>query len=71
MADNTSEKTNSKKKPSFFKGLKKEFRKVTWPDKEDIKKETIAVVVVTVLLGVAITFLDTAFKTGVLFLTNF
>ncbi|WP_035292584.1 preprotein translocase subunit SecE [Clostridium sp. KNHs214] len=29
----------------FFKGLKAEFRRFTWPTKEDIKKSTIAVIV--------------------------
>lgn len=75
MADKTSEKTNDKsnkkKKPSFFKGLKKEFKKVTWPTKDAVTKETIAVVVITLVLGVVITLLDAVCQSGVFFLTNF
>lgn len=29
----------------FFKGLKAEFKRFTWPTKEDVKKSTIAVIV--------------------------
>lgn len=68
MADSENKKT---KKPSFFKGLKKEFKKITWPDKTSTGKQTLAVVVVSVLLGLLIAVLDTAIQYGVDFITTF
>lgn len=53
------------KKNSFFKGLKAEFNKVIWPDKETIVKQSTAVVVVSVILGVVISLLDMGIKFGV------
>lgn len=53
------------KKNSFFKGLKAEFNKVIWPDKETVLKQSTAVVVVSVILGVVISLLDMGIKFGV------
>ena len=53
-----------KKKGGFFKSLKAEFKRIVWPDKDKIVKETTAVVVVTVILGVIIALLDFAIKMG-------
>ncbi len=69
MGSSTNDK-ETKKKPSFFKGLKKEFKKVTWPSKEDTAKQTVAVVVVSVILGLIIAFLDTIIQYGVDFITT-
>lgn len=55
--------TGSKKK-SRLQGLKAEFRRIIWPDKETITKETTAVVVSTVILGIIIALLDLLIKTG-------
>lgn len=64
-------KETTKKKTSFFKGLKKEFKKVVWPDKKDITKQTTAVLVISLVLGLIITLLDTIIQYGVDFLTTF
>ena len=40
-------KTKEKKTP-FFKGLKAEFNKIIWPDKDALVKQTTAVVAVSV-----------------------
>lgn len=53
------------KKNSFFKALKSEYHRVIWPEKDTIVKETTAVVVVTVILGVVIALLDFAIKLGI------
>lgn len=53
-----------KKSGGFFKALKTEFKRIVWPDKDTIVKETTAVVVVTVILGVIIALLDFVIKTG-------
>ncbi len=66
-----SEKTQKKQKKSgdgkvksWFKGLRAEFRKVIWPDKNAVARQTTAVVVVSVVLGAVITVLDTVIKYG-------
>ncbi len=58
-------KTEKTQKKSWFKGLQAEFRKVIWPDKNALAKQTTAVVTVSVLLGVIITVIDTIMKYGI------
>ncbi len=41
-------------KKSWFKGLKAEFRKIIWPDKETLAKQTAAVVSVSGAQGLII-----------------
>ena len=55
MADAAKEK---KAKKSWFKGLKSEFNKVIWTDKKTLGKQTIAVVVISVIMCVLITLVD-------------
>ncbi len=55
MAEAVKEK---KQKKSWFKGLKSEFNKIIWTDKKTLGKQTVAVVVITVILGVLITLVD-------------
>ena len=64
------QKEEKKAKNSFFKGVKAEFKKVVWPSKDTVKKETTAVVLCTAALGVIITLLDTAIKLGIDFIAN-
>mgnify|MGYP000469668985 CR=1 FL=1 len=45
-------------KPGFFKSVKSEFKKCTWPKKEDLVKQSALVIVVSVLLGVLIAGVD-------------
>ena len=54
----------------WFDGLKAEYRKIIWPTKDDIQKETTAVVVVSVILGIIIAILDLIFQYGIDFLVN-
>ena len=63
--------TETKKKASFFKGLKKEFKKVTWPDKHETAKQTTAVALVSIVVGLIIVFFDTIIQFGVEWLTTF
>ncbi len=55
-------------KKSWFKGLKSEFKKISWPDKETLVKESAAVIVITVLLGFVIALVDMAIEYGVNFI---
>ena len=63
------ENTKTQKK-SWFKGLKAEFNKIVWPDKNTLAKQTTAVVTVSVLLGAIITVIDTILKYGIDFLVK-
>ena len=69
MGDSTT-KEKAKKKPSFFKGLKKEFKKVTWPDKQATAKETTAVVIISIIMGVIIALMDMVVQIGVDWITT-
>lgn len=59
-----------KAKPSFFKGVKSEFKKISWPDRQSTLKQSVAVVVISVVVGVLIAVLDYVFQYGVNFLTS-
>ncbi len=56
--------TENPQKKSFFKGLKSEFKKIVWPDKKTLTKETTAVVVISVILGIIISIIDLVIKFG-------
>lgn len=43
---------------NWFKGLKSEFRKITWPDKKSIVKKSVAVIISAVILGAIISGID-------------
>ncbi len=58
---------NAQKK-SFFKGLKSEFSKIVWPDKETVTKQTIAVISSAIALGLIIGILDLIIKFGLSFI---
>ena len=64
------ENTEKRPKESWFTGLKAEFRKIIWPTKEALVKQTVAVVVTSVILGLIIALLDTIFQYGVSVLVN-
>jgi len=58
----TKEKT---KKPGKIKTLQAEFKKIVWPDKITLAKQTVAVVSITVLLGVVISIADVLLTYGI------
>lgn len=64
------EKTEKAKKTSWFKGLKAEFKKIIWPDKKTLAKQTVAVTVCSVILGAIIAVVDVVVKYGVDFLVK-
>lgn len=68
MAD--SAKKEKASKPSFWKGLKAEYKKIVWPDKDSLLKQSVAVVCISVVLGAIIAILDFAMQYGVDFLTS-
>ena len=59
-----SEKTRTQKK-SWFKGLQAEFKKIIWPDKKTLARQTTAVVAVSVILGIVIAVVDIILRYGI------
>ena len=62
--------TEKTQKKSWFKGLKAEFNKIVWPDKNTLAKQTTAVVAVSVVLGALISVVDALLRYGIDFLVN-
>lgn len=57
-------------KTSWFKGLQAEFRKIIWPDRKTLAKQTTAVVAVSVFLGLLIAVVDVVVEYGINFLVR-
>ena len=51
-----------KKSTSFFKSLKAEFKKIIWPDRRSVAKQTVLIIIVTIILGVIVKLLDTGIQ---------
>ncbi len=62
--------TEKQARPSFFKGVKSEFKKISWPDRQSTLKQSVVVVAISVVLGVIIAILDYVIQYGVNFLTS-
>ena len=72
-ADEAKNKKNDKKtkaKTNWFKGLKAEFSKIIWPDKQTLAKESTAVLIVSVILGVIIAAVDFIARVGIEFIVK-
>ena len=59
-----------KQKKNWFKGLKAEFSKIIWPDRQSLTKETVAVLAVSVLLGVISAVVDLIVRFGIEFIVK-
>ena len=57
-------------KNSWFKGLNKEFKKIMWPDRLTLAKQTAAVVSVSVTVGGIIALIDFLIQNGIDILVN-
>ena len=67
------EEAEAKKKSglkNWFTGLKAEFSKIIWPDRQSLTKETVAVLAVSVLLGVIIAVVDLIVRFGIEFIVK-
>lgn len=62
--EETAKTTEGTKKRGFFAGIKSELKKVVWPTKDTVVKETTAVVIVSIVLGIIISLVDLGFKFG-------
>lgn len=64
------ETENKAPKQSWFSGLSAEFKKIIWPEKKSLARQTTAVVAVSVVLGLVIALLDFIIGYGIDFLVN-
>ena len=71
MADATAQKKKSGNRVvRFFKEVKSEMKKVVWPSKKQVIKNTLIVIAAVVLIGVVIWALDMLFSFGLEFLVK-
>jgi preprotein translocase subunit SecE len=52
------EKKPGESQKSWFQGLKSEFNKIVWTDRNTLVRQTIAVTVITAILSVLISIMD-------------
>lgn len=64
------EAAEKQKRPKFWAGVKAEFKKISWPDRQSTVKQSIAVVAISIVVGIIIAILDAIVKYGVDFLTT-
>ena len=64
------EKLEKAPKQSWFTGLKAEFKKIIWPNKQSLARQTVAVMSVSVFLGLLIALMDYVIQFGVDFLVG-
>ncbi len=57
-------------KTSFFKSVKAEFGKIAWPDSKGTYRQSVAVLCISIVLGLVITFMDTLIQFGINFITS-
>ena len=57
-------------KPKFFQGVKAEFRKITWPDRKLLLKQSVAVVAISIVMGAIIAVLDLVLQYAIDFLVR-
>lgn len=62
-ADKTANKTSGG--TGFFKGVKAEFKKISWPDKDSLLKQSVAVACISLVMGIVIAVLDFIMQYGV------
>ena len=43
--------TEKQKRPGFFAGVKAEFKKITWPDRQSTVKQSIVVFCIALVVG--------------------
>ena len=62
---------NQSKLGSFWKGVKAEFKKIIWPDRDTLVKQLIAVLCVTVVAALLIAVIDFGAQNLIELLTTF
>ena len=57
-------------KRSYFTELKGEFRKIIWPEKKLLGKQSVAVIVAAVVIGILIAAIDWVMQMGLTFIVG-
>lgn len=58
-------KTNKKSFSEWWDGIKTEFGKIVWADRKTVGRQTTAVVIISIILGLLIVFFDMIIQYGV------
>ena len=58
MSTKNKKDDNTGSKAGFFQGVKTEFKKIIWPDRDTLGRQLLAVVCVTVVMGILIAVID-------------
>ena len=58
MGDKANTTTESAVKACFTQEVKSEFKKIIWPSKESLTKESVAVIATTIVLGGVVALID-------------
>lgn len=58
MGDKANKTNENVAKTGFSQEVKSEFKKIIWPSKESLTKESVAVIVTTIVLGGVVALLD-------------
>ena len=64
MSEAAKTKKSGNRITRFFKEVKSELKKVTWPSKKQVTKNTLVVIAAVVLIGIVIWVLDLIFSLG-------
>lgn len=62
--DSKKDNKPEKKGPGFFAKHKAEFKKIKWPTRQDLLKETVVVIFISLVVGAIIFGMDTVFRVG-------
>ncbi len=57
-------------KPGFFKRVSIEWKKIIWPSKEDVFRQSVAVTAIAIVVGILIAAFDFLIQYGVNFITQ-
>lgn len=52
-------------KRNWFQGLQSEFKKIIWVDNNTLAKQTVAVTVITIVVAVIVSVMDSAILEGI------
>ena len=58
MGDKANKTNENVAKSSFSQEVKSEFKKIIWPSKESLTKESVAVIATTIVLGAVVALID-------------
>ena len=70
MSSEKKETSSPALKRSWFQELKAEFGKITWPDKQRLTRESVVVLISSVLLGFIIAGVDFLIKIGLTYIVG-